>query len=71
MKLFEGLKKTLARWHHWEKWLSWIIFTAILLFGGWAIKEVYYPQIGRIIMGLGFILAGGLLIIGANKNLNR
>jgi Na+/phosphate symporter len=53
------------------KWLSWILLASFLIFGGWMVKDRYSHELGKSIMGIGWILAGFLIIYAAYQNLKH
>jgi hypothetical protein len=53
------------------KWIIWIAVASLLVFAGWAIKDIYSALWGRFFMSIGWLLAGFLIIFLAYKNLNN
>jgi quinol-cytochrome oxidoreductase complex cytochrome b subunit len=53
------------------KWIIWIAIASLLVFTGWAIKDVYSETWGRFLMSIGWLLSGFLVIYFAYKNLNN
>jgi Na+/phosphate symporter len=51
------------------KWGLWIALASLLIFCGWMIKDRYSQDLGKSIMGMGWILAGFLIIYAALQNL--
>lgn len=52
-----------------RRWVVWIFLAIIMIFIGWATKDQYNKDLGGTIMGIGFFLAGFLVIFAAYKNL--